>query len=116
MIDVGNTEDPDYTARALSFMYTFEDVLKLPDNELAEVVGRAPPRMTAMAIATQAQETKDRFLKCAKTPVAIEIRDYLGGKVEIREMGGAQLKLVEATRQAEKKGLIKTKRIPLEET
>ena len=38
MIDVGMAEDPVYTEKVLKFVMTFEDVIKLPDVELAELI------------------------------------------------------------------------------
>lgn len=112
MIDVGMAEDPDYTERALTLMLTFEDILKLPEMELAELCGTAQPRTIAMAICQQPAEIKDRFIKCCKPPVAAEVRDLMGMNVQLREIGGAQLKMIEVTRSLERKGLLKTKRIP----
>src|SRR5436305_9736278 len=50
MIDVGMAEDPVYTQRAIEYMMTFEDVLKLPDMELAEVIATTPARMIAYSL------------------------------------------------------------------
>jgi flagellar motor switch protein FliG len=113
MIDVGNAEDREYTERALKFMLTFEDVINLPDMELAEVIATAPPRMTGYAISKSSKEIQDRFLKNSIARLAGEIRDFMQTTIGLREVGGAQLKLVEVTRQLEKKGLVKTKQIPL---
>ena len=113
MIDIGMAEDPEYTEKALKYMLTFEDVIKLPDLELAELIATAPARMTGYAISKATEEVRARFLKNAVPQVAGELRDYIQVNVGLREVGGAQLKLVEITRQLEKKGLIKTKQIPL---
>lgn len=113
MIDVGMQEDPDYTNRALEFMMTFEDVLKLPDMELAELTAIAPGRIIAMAIHPLDSQVKERFVRCSKPPQAAEIRSYFESPVGLRESGGAQLKLVQYARQLEKRGKISAKRIPL---
>lgn len=112
MIDVGNAEDPDYTEKALGFVMTFEDVMNLPDLELAEVISAALPRMTGFAISKSRPEVKERFLKNAIGGKQAEIRDFMEVNPTLSEVGGAQLKLVEVTRGLEKKGLIKTKQIP----
>ena len=113
MIDVGMTEDPEYTARALELVLSFEDIVSLPDLELAEVVAAAPPRMTAIAISQLGEDVKTRFMLNAQPRVRADIKDYLSVQSGLREIGGAQLKLVEVTRQLERKGFVKTKRIPL---
>ena len=113
MIEIGRAEDADFTERALQYVMTFEDVLSLKDMELAELLAITPSRLTGLAIAMASEDVKTRFLKNAKPQLAAEIRDFMNMKVGLREVGGAQLKLVEKTRELERKGLIKTKRIPL---
>jgi len=113
MIDVGMLEDPEYTQRALEYVLKFEDILKLPDEELAEVLAKAPARMTAYSITTFSEEIKTRFLRCSRPVVGAEIKDFLEVKIGPREIGGAQMKLIETARQLERRGLVKTKRIPV---
>ena len=112
MIQVGMDEDPLYTEKALSFILTFEDILNLPDLELAEVVAKAPPRMMAFAIALLPEETQIRFLRNAQGPVLSEIRQYVEVKVGLREAGGAQLKVIATARELEKAGYVRTKKLP----
>lgn len=114
MIDVGMAEDPEYTRRILEFVMTFEDILKLGDLELAELMAVAPPRFIALAIQRQPEEVINRFLRNAKGPVISEVREYLDSNATLRDIGGAQLKLVGEARKLERKGLVKAKRIPLE--
>src|SRR5690242_9988567 len=73
MIDVGNAEDPEYTEKALKYLLTFEDVIKLPDLELAEVIGTAMPRITGYAISKSSPEIQERFLKNSIGPVRAEV-------------------------------------------
>lgn len=114
MIDVGRIEDPDYTEDALRHMMSFEDILGMPDMELAEVVAEAPPKMTAFAIAKASDAIKTRFVRCASPQRAAEIRDFLDEATNLgaADRGGAQLKVVEAARALERRGVIRTKRIP----
>lgn len=112
MIEAGMAEDPEYTEAALKYIFTFEDVLALPDNEMAELVNQVPPRVTAFAVAKLSDEVKERMFKCGSPRMASEIREYLSGNVELRDVGGAQLKMIEGLRKLEKRGMIKTKRIP----
>lgn len=115
MVEVGMEEDPTFTERALEYILTFEDILKMDDMELAEVVTAAPPRMTAYAIQSLGPDVVQRAVRCAKPNVAAEIREYLDSpKVTAREIGGAQLKLVTVARSLERRGILKTKRIPLD--
>lgn len=111
MIDVGMAEDPEYTRRALEMVMTFKDITELPDMELAEVCAKASPRMLAYALNLANEETKTRFLKCSKPRVAAEVRDLLGSKIGVAEVGGAQLKIVETARDLERRGFVRTKKI-----
>lgn len=113
MIDVGMAEDPDYTQKALSFMMTFEDVLKLGDLELAEVIAGAPGKVTGTAIHAQAQDIKDRFLNKAQPRTAAEMKEtFEMPAITPVQMAGAQMKLVEVMRKLEKRGAVKVKRVP----
>src|SRR5690606_9321698 len=113
MIDVGMAEDPDYTIKALQYVMTFEDILALPDPELAELVAKAPGKMTAFAISSMDEEVRDRFLRCAQPAVAAEIKDFLQVETGPREIGGAQMKLITTARELERAGYIRTKQIPV---
>ena len=113
MIEVGMQEDPAYTQKALEYVITFEDVVKLPDMELAEVLAQTPPKFTALAIYSSAQEIKDRFLSKSTPRVAAEIKENLEmSNIPASQVGGGQLKMIETTRKLEKRGLVKTKRVP----
>jgi len=114
MIEVGMEEDPKYTQRALEYVLTFDDVMKLPDLELAEVLAETPGRFIGFAIHTQTEEVKNRFLSKAQPRIAADIREALEmNNVPLSQVGGAQMKLIETTRKLEKRGYVKTKRIPM---
>lgn len=113
MIDVGMQEDPDYTQKALAMMMTWDDVMKLPDMELAEVIGKSPSaRTVAYAIKPYPADITDRWLKNSRPQTAAEIKDTLTQEIQPRDTGAAQLKLVSIARALEKAGLVKAKRIP----
>lgn len=113
MVEVGFNEDRDYTEKALAFMLTFEDILKLPEPELAELMATAPARVVGVAISKASDEIIERFLRNCPVGRGGEVRDYLNPEVPLRDVGGAQLKLIEITRGLERQGLIKTKQIPV---
>lgn len=113
MIEVGRAEDSYFVDQVLSYMMTFEDILKMSDFELAELTAVAPGRTIAFALHGADELTRERFIKNAKPQIGAEIRDCLKMKIGPREIGGAQLKLVEKARELERKGLIQTKKIPI---
>ena len=113
MIDVGMEEDADYTRKALQYVMDFHDILNLPELELAELCAKAPPRMIAYAICQMDQGVKDRFLRACKPKILAEVKDLVEATVGPREIGGAQLKVIESARELERAGYVKTKRIPM---
>lgn len=111
MIEVGMAEDPDYTKKVLKFLLTFDDLIQLPELELAELMYKAPPRSIALALKGLPPEIQERFMRCCKPKVAAEVRDFQEMESSLAEVGGARLKLIQVARELEKNGLIHTKRI-----
>ena len=114
MIEVGMAEDAEYTRQALAFMLNFEDILGLPDMELAEVIAHAPsPRTIAFAIRPLPEDIHRKFIRNSKPTVGAELRDLVTMEVALRDVGAAQLKLIEIARALERKGRVSVKKIPL---
>jgi flagellar motor switch protein FliG len=114
MLDVGMAEDADFTRKALEYVMSFDDITRLSDPELAELMAAAPPRIIACAIANAPEEVQNRFLKCCTKPkIRTGIKEHFGVKFSLKEIGGARLKLVEHARKLEKIGYIRTKKIPV---
>lgn len=116
MIDVGMVEDPAYTEKALSFMMNFQDVLSMADSELMEVLAHVPAKMIGYSVAKADKKTQDRFVRCSPVQVQGEVRDIFDFETGLREIGGAQLKVVSVARKLEREGLISTKKIPVSQT
>jgi len=113
MITVGMLEDPEYTVKALEYVMTFEDVIGLSEPELAELMATLSPRIVAYAIAFLDKEIQKKFIRCSRTAIADELESCLEAKIGASEAKGAQLRLIVATRELEKKGLVRKKQIPL---
>jgi flagellar motor switch protein FliG len=114
MIDIGLKEDPDYTKQALNYVMTFDDIIKLNDLELAEVLAGTPPVSVGYAIHSSAKEIKDRFLSKVVLNIGHQIKDVLerdGIGPTLVEAG--QIKLIETARKLERTNVILTKRIPI---
>ena len=112
MIDVGMMEDPEYTQRALKYMMNFEDILGLPDPELAEVIGDTPAELVAFAIHSCDEELKTKFLRMAMPKMVPTIREILTLTATNQQISGGRSKMIEAARKLEKRGIVKTKHIP----
>ena len=115
MIDVGMQEDPEYTNKALQYVMNFDDIIKLPEPELAEVCAKAPAKMIGYAIHALSEDEKKKFFSCCKRENVSEVRDSADVNVGPREIGGAQLKLIQTARELEGQGFVRVKKIPLGE-
>ena len=113
MIELGMAEDPWFTKKALEYMYSFKDILALQDVELAEVLDKAPPRISALAIGKADDTVKKRFLRNSKARIAAEMKSYFDTDVPDRERAGAQMKMITVARDLERVGKVRSKRIPL---
>lgn len=113
LIDAGMAEDGEFTEKALRYIYSFQDIIDLPEPELAEVLTKANPRMIGLSVSQSAEDIQAKFLRCAPRKQQIEIRDYMEHKVSLREVGGAQMNLIATTRELERMGRVLTKKIPL---
>ncbi len=113
MIDVGMIEDASYTQKALEYMMTFEDVLKLSDLELTQLITDTPARLIGCAIYTCTDEIKNRFLNRSTPAIANEIKEILETpNISAAQIGSGQLKLTSQLRQLEKRGFTQYKRVP----
>ncbi|MEO5971072.1 MAG: FliG C-terminal domain-containing protein [Bdellovibrionia bacterium] len=112
MIDVGMEEDPEYTQKALQCMFTFKDIMTLPDFELTQVISETNPELVGYAIQSADEEVKMRFLRLTPPKMLGAIREAVELPATPLQMSGAQVKMVQATRKLEKRGIVKTKRIP----
>lgn len=115
MIEVGLQEDQAFTEKALSYTFSFQDILQLPELELAEVLSEAAPHFVGIAISPLAPEIQNKILSKAPNPkTAATIRESMERtSLTKTDIASSQTKLVEAARKLEKKGAIKTKRIPM---
>jgi flagellar motor switch protein FliG len=112
MIQVGQAEDPVYTEKAISFVFTFEDVFAFSDIELTELIEICPTRVLGCALSKASKEIQNRFLKCCGPGNFAELKAWMATETTLRQVGAAQLRVVEAIRQLEKRGVVKRKRIP----
>ena len=113
MIDVGMKEDPEYTNKILRFVFNFEDLIQLPDSELAELLAGVPALWMAYAIHDQSQEVQARWLALSSPQVFMEVKEVLANpKVSPFQMSAGKVKMIAMARSLEKKGYIKTKAIP----
>jgi flagellar motor switch protein FliG len=111
MIDVGMAEDPEYTQKALQLVFSFKDIVGMPDNEIMEVLGETAPQLIGYAIQSLDEETKTKLLKLTPPKSLGAVREALEIPASNMQMSGAQSKMIESARKLERRGIVKTKRI-----
>ena len=112
MIDKGLIEDEKFTRLAESYILTWEDVINLSDPELCETLAKANPRAIGMALIGLPTDQVQRFLRNSPMKSIGDIREMLEQKLGPREVSGARVLIVQATRELEKAGVLKVKKIP----
>lgn len=112
MIDVGMKEDPEYTKKAMAYVFSFQDILTLADMELAEVLSKVPGKIVGFALHGLDSELQKKCLGLMKPPGMGEAKEFLDATAGNNEINGARLKVISTARELEKRGLVKAKRIP----
>lgn len=112
MIDVGMKEDPEFTKKAMSFVFSFQDILGLADMELAEVLQKVPGKTVGFALHGLEEAVQKKCIGLMKPPGMGEAKEFLDATAGNNEINGARLKVISTARELEKRGLVKSKRIP----
>jgi flagellar motor switch protein FliG len=110
MIEVGMKEDPEYTKMALSNMLNFEDIIKVSDSILMEILEKAPAYSIANSLRSYPQQ-KDRFLKLAPARFRLDLKFFFDIKVSPAEETNAHMFFIKTARSIEKKHGLKIKRM-----
>jgi flagellar motor switch protein FliG len=112
MLELGNSEDPEFTRIALSYTFTFDEILTLGDLEFCEVMAESQPQVIGLAVQGLGPEVTARVLRSVKPAIAAAVREALDSPGSKTDISGARYKMITYARSAEKKGLLRVKRIP----
>lgn len=100
-------EAPELVEQIKRYYFTFEDLPKLPQNILAEVLKSVEASEVAYALKGQSEEVKQLFINCLPQRTQIILEDemkLLEGPQPRRKVEAAQKKIVEKLRELEKEG------------
>ncbi|WP_104761481.1 flagellar motor switch protein FliG [Helicobacter cetorum] len=89
-------------------MFTFEDIVKLDNFAIREILKVADKKDLSLALKTSTQELRDKFLANMSSRAAeqfVEEMQYLGA-VKIKDVDVAQRKIIEIVQNLQEKGLI----------
>ncbi len=91
-------------------MFTFEDIVKLDNFAIREILKVADKKDLSLALKTSTQDLTDKFLNNMSSRAAeqfVEEMQYLGA-VKIKDVDVAQRKIIEIVQSLQEKGVIQT--------
>lgn len=91
-------------------MFTFEDIAKLDNFAIREILKVADKKDLSLALKTSTQDLTDKFLNNMSSRAAeqfVEEMQYLGA-VKIKDVDVAQRKIIEIVQSLQEKGVIQT--------
>ncbi len=91
-------------------MFTFEDISKLDNFAIREILKVADKKDLSLALKTSTQDLTDKFLNNMSSRAAeqfVEEMQYLGA-VKIKDVDVAQRKIIEIVQSLQEKGVIQT--------
>lgn len=108
IMDTLEEEDPELADEIRKRMFLFEDIVKLDDRAIQQVIREVDTRDWALALKTASEEVADRLYKNMSKRAGEMLRediDYMG-PVRLRDVEEAQQRIVSTIRRLEETGEI----------
>jgi flagellar motor switch protein FliG len=101
---------PELAVSIRNLMFVFEDLLKVDDNGLREIIQRADKKMLATALKGSIEDMRARFFQNMSKRAAEMLKEEIDvmGAIRLREVEKAQQEIVAIARKLEEEGLIVT--------
>jgi len=89
-------------------MFTFEDIVSLDNNGIREILKTADKKELMLALKSSPEELKDKFFTnmSERARAAFEEEMQFLGAVKVKDVEGAQRKIVEAVQQLAEQGVL----------
>jgi flagellar motor switch protein FliG len=99
-------EDPKLALSIRNLMFTFEDLLTIPESGIRELLGQMDKKMLATALRGASEELKNYIFKSMSSRAVEMLKEDMEvlGPVKSREINKAQLEAVAAARRLEAEG------------
>jgi len=100
--------DPDLALAIRDAMFTFEDLLTVPERSLREGLGVIDKKTLAIALKGVSEDLKDHIFKCMSSRAIEMLKEDMEslGPMRIKDVGKAQSEIVNSLRQLETEGKI----------
>jgi flagellar motor switch protein FliG len=104
------SESPDLAVSIRNLMFVFEDLGKVEDTAMREVIQRVDRKVLPMALKGAAEEIRDRFFSNMSKRAGDMLQEEMDvmGAVRLREVEQAQAEIVAVARKLEEEGLLTT--------
>src|SRR5579862_423960 len=101
-------ENADVMEEIKKKMFVFEDLLKIPANDIKELLGRADRRQLTIALKGSSEELRAHLLQgMSQRGAAMLLEDMEAlGPIKIRDVEAAQEQVIAVVRQLESEGLL----------
>lgn len=106
IFNVMEEKDPDMAEKIRELMFVFEDLQKLEDRDIQQIMKEVTNDLLTMALKTAPEELKDRMLRNVSSRAAEMIREDLNtmGPVKLSDVEKAQQEIVKICRRLESEG------------
>jgi flagellar motor switch protein FliG len=103
-------QNPDLAVSIRNLMFVFDDLMKVEDNALREIVQRADRKVLTVALKGTTEEMRTRFFQNMSKRAADMLREEMDvlGAIRLREVEKAQHEIVAIARKLEEEGLLST--------
>jgi flagellar motor switch protein FliG len=108
ILEVIEKDDPKMALGIRNLMFTFEDLLGVPETAIRELLGQLEKKTLALALRGSSEELKNMIFKSMSTRAVEMLKEDIEvlGVVRARDVSAAQRSIVEVARKLESEGKI----------
>jgi flagellar motor switch protein FliG len=110
VIEAIEGQNPDLAVSIRNLMFVFDDLLKVEDAALREIIQRADRKVLTIALKGTTEDMRNRFYQNMSKRAADMLREEMDvlGAIRLREVEKAQHEIVAIARKLEEEGLLTT--------
>lgn len=110
VIEAIEGQNPDLAVSIRNLMFVFDDLMKVEDSALREIIQRADRKVLTVALKGTTEEMRSRFYQNMSKRAADMLREEMDvlGAIRLREVEKAQHEIVAIARKLEEEGLLTT--------
>jgi flagellar motor switch protein FliG len=111
ILEMIESDDPTLAINIRNLMFTFEDLLGVPDAAIRELLTQLDKKTLATALKGAPEELKNQIFKCMSSRAVDMLKEDMEalGPVRSRDVAKAQQEAVSAARRLESEGKITLK-------